>query len=86
MIVIPFSARAAFALSLGSKITNKLKLNKYNKYKKQSGKDQQTTTFLIKSLEIVYKTIYMIEDNESLCNVSNNTLMRIEMKFFYKTT
>ena len=42
LIILPISAGVACALSLGNKILHKLIINKYNKYKKQYERDQQT--------------------------------------------
>ena len=42
LIILPVLAGWACTLSLGDKILHKLILNKYNKYKKQYERDQQT--------------------------------------------
>ena len=42
LIVLPISAGIACILSLGNKILHKLIINKYNKYKKQYERDQNT--------------------------------------------
>ena len=70
LIVLPISAGIACGLSLGNKILHKLIINKYNKYKKQYERDQQT----IKSFDKLYRK--SIQDNvidkseyESLCNI-----------------
>ena len=42
LIVLPISAAIACTLSLGNKVLHKLIINKYNKYKKQYERDQQT--------------------------------------------
>ena len=42
LIVLPISAGIAGGLSLGNKVLNKLIINKYNKYKKQYERDQNT--------------------------------------------
>ena len=42
LIVLPISAGFACTLSLGNKILHKLIINKYNKYKKQYERDQNT--------------------------------------------
>ena len=69
LIVLPISAGIACTISLGNKILNKLIVNKYNKYKKQYERDQQT----IKSFDILYRK--SLQDNvidkteyENLCN------------------
>ena len=70
LIVLHISAGIACGLSLGNKILHKLIINKYNKYKKQYERDQNT----IKSFDKVYRK--SLQDNvidnteyESLCNV-----------------
>ena len=70
LIVLPISAAIACALSLGNKILHKLIINKYNKYKKQYERDQNT----IKSFDKLYRK--SLQDNvidkteyESLCNI-----------------
>ena len=42
LIILPISAGIACTISLGNKILHKLIINKYNKYKKQYERDQQT--------------------------------------------
>ena len=70
LIVLPISAGIACGLSLGNKILHKLNLNKYNKYKKQYERDQNS----IKSFDKLYRK--SLQDNvidkteyESLCNI-----------------
>ena len=70
LIILPISAGVACALSLGNKILHKLIINKYNKYKKQYERDQQT----IKSFDKLYRK--SLQDNvidkteyENLCNI-----------------
>ena len=43
LIVLPISTGIASTLSLGNKVLHKIIINRYNKYKKQFDKDQQTT-------------------------------------------
>ena len=70
LIVLPISAGIACDLSLGNKILHKLIINKYNKYKKQYERDQNTIKYFDKlyrkSLQdnVIDKTEY-----ESLCNI-----------------
>ena len=70
LIILPISAGIACTLSLGNKILHKLIINKYNKYKKQYERDQNTIEsfdkFYRKSLQdnVVDKTEY-----DSLCNI-----------------
>ena len=70
LIILPISADIACTLSLGNKILHKLIINKYNKYKKQNERDQNT----IKSFDKLYRK--SIQDDiidkteyESLCNI-----------------
>ena len=70
LIVLPISAGIACALSLGNKILHKLIINKYNKYKKQCERDQNT----IKSFDKLYRK--SLQDNvidkteyDSLCDI-----------------
>ena len=70
LIILPISAGIACTLSLGNKALHKLIINKYNKYKKQYERDQNT----IKSFDKIYRK--SLQDNvidkneyESLCNI-----------------
>ena len=70
LIILPISAGIACTLSLGNKVLHKLIINKYNKYKKQYERDQQT----IKSFDKLYRK--SLQDNiidkteyERLCNI-----------------
>ena len=70
MVVLPISAAIACSISLGNKILDKLIINKYNKYKKQYERDQNT----IKSFDKLYRK--SLQDNvidkteyDSLCNI-----------------
>ena len=70
LIVLPISAGIACVLSLGNKVLHKLIISKYNKYKKQYERDQNT----IKSFDKLYRK--SLQDNiidkteyESLCNI-----------------
>ena len=69
LIILPISAGIACGLSLGNKILHKIILNKYNKYKKQYERDQNT----IKQFDKLYRK--SLQDNvidkneyENLCN------------------
>ena len=75
LIGIPISTATACGISIGSKVLNELIINKYNKYKKQNEKFQQT----IKSFDKLYRK--SLQDNvidkseyESLCNIFTNYL------------
>ena len=70
LIILPISAGISLGLSLGNKVLHKLIINKYNKYKKQYERDQQT----IKSFDKLYRK--SLQDNvidkteyDSLCNI-----------------
>ena len=70
LIILPISAGIACTLSLGNKILHKIIINRYNKYKKQYERDQNT----IKSFDKLYTK--SLQDNiidkneyESLCNI-----------------
>ena len=70
MIVLPISAGIACGISLGNKVLHKLIINKYNKYKKQYERDQNT----IKSFDKLYRKCLqdnIIDKNEykKLCNI-----------------
>ena len=70
LIILPISAGIACALSLGNKVLHKLITNKYNKYKKQYDRDQQTN----KSFDKLYRKSSqdnIIDKNkyEGLCNI-----------------
>ena len=57
LIILPISAGIACALSLGNKILHKIIISKYNKYKKQYERDQNT----IKSFDKLYRR--SLQDN-----------------------
>ena len=83
LIVLPISAGVACGLSLGNKILHKLIINKYNKYKKQYERDQNT----IKSFDKLYRK--SLQDNvidkteyESLCNIFSKYIDENKNDFF----
>ena len=68
LIVLPISASIACNSSLGNKVLHTLIIKKYNKYKKQYERDQQT----IESFENLYRkslqdNVIDKNENESLC-------------------
>ena len=70
LIILPISAGIASTLSLGNKVLHKIIINKYDKYKKQYERDQNT----IKSFDKFHRK--PLQDNlidkteyESLCNL-----------------
>ena len=69
LIILPISAGIACTLSLGNKVLHKLIINKYNKYKKQYERDQQT----IKSFDKLFRktlqdSVIDKTEYESLCS------------------
>ena len=70
LIILPISGGIACGLSLGNKIFHKLIINKYNKYKKQYERDQNT----IKSFDKLNRNsipdnIFDKAEYENLCNI-----------------
>ena len=70
LIILPISTGIVCGLSLGNKVLHKLIINKYNKYKKQYERDQNT----IKSFDKLYRK--SVQDNvidkteyDGLCNI-----------------
>ena len=85
MIILPISAGIACTLSLGNKVFHKLTINKYNKYKKQYERHQQT----IISFDKLYRK--SLQDNiidkieyESLCNIFTNYVDENKNESFFK--
>ena len=83
LIVLPISAGFVCGLSLGNKVLQKLIINKYNKYKKQYERDQQT----IKSLDKLYRK--SLQDNiidkteyDSLCKIFTKYVDENKNEFF----
>ena len=86
LIALPISAGIACTLSLGNKVIHKLIMNKFNKYKKQYERDQQT----IKPYDNLYRK--SLQDNvfdeteyESLCNVFTKYVDENRNEFFSLT-
>ena len=69
--ILPISAGIACTLSLGNKILHKLIINKYNKYKKQHERDQNT----IKSFDKLYGK--SLQDNV----IDKNEFGSVQMNF-----
>ena len=70
LIAIPISTATACGLSIGNEVLYEIIINKYNKYKKQYGRDQNT----IKSFDKLYRK--SLQDNiidkteyDNLCNI-----------------
>ena len=70
LIAIPISSSIAFGLTITIKVTYKIVMQKYDKYKKQYDKDNQTILSFDKLYRknlmdnVIYKSEY-----ESLCNI-----------------
>ena len=70
LIVLPISAGIACGLSLGNKVLHKLIINKYNKYKKQYERDQNTIKSFDKlSRKSLQDNVIDKHEYESLCNI-----------------
>ena len=70
LIILPITAGIACILSLGNKVLHQLIINKYNKYKNQYEKDQQT----VKSFDKLYRkssqdNICHKNEYECLCSI-----------------
>ena len=70
LIILPISAGIACSLLLGNKLLHKIIVNKYNKYKKQYERDQNT----IKHFDKLYRkslqdNVFDKNEHESLCNI-----------------
>ena len=83
LIVIPTLIASACGLSSGNKVLYEITTNKYNKYKKQYEKNEQT----IKSFDKLYRK--SLQDNvidkneyESLCNIFTNYVDETENESF----
>ena len=83
LIAIPKSTAVACGISIGNKKIYEMIMNKYNKYKKQIEKDQQTT----KSFDKLYKKslqdiIFDKNEYESLCNIFPKNLEETKNESF----
>ena len=83
LIAIRISTATACGLSIGNKVIYEIIINKYNKYRKQYEKDQQT----VKSFDKLYRN--PLQDNvidkseyENLCNIFTKTLNEIKNESF----
>ena len=84
MIAIPLTAATACGLSIGNKVVYEIIKNKYNKYKKQNEKDQNT----IKCFDKLYRN--PLQDNvsdkveyESLCNIFTKCVNETKKSIFF---
>ena len=72
-IILPISAGIACTFSLGNKVLHKLIRNKYNKYKKQYERDQQTIKSFDKlNLKSLQDNIIDKNEYECLCKIFTN--------------
>ena len=86
LIILPISADIACTSSLGNKVLHKIIINKYNKYRKQYGRDQNT----IKSFDKLYRKSlqgFIIDktEYESLCNIFTRYVDENKNDSFLKT-
>ena len=86
LIILPISVGIACSLSLGNKVLHKINMNKYNEYKKQFEKEQQTVVSFDKSCRKSLQDSLVDENEyESLCNILTKNLDETKNKFFSKT-
>ena len=83
LVVLPISAGIAGTISLGNKVLHNLFINKNNKNKKQSERDQQTN----KSFDKLYRKPlqnHVIDktEYESLCNIFPKDLDEMKIDSF----
>ena len=70
LIILPISAGIACFLSLGNKVLHKFIINNYDKYKKQSERDQQTIKYFDKFYrKTLQDNLIDKTEHESLCNI-----------------
>ena len=86
LIVIPILTGIACRLSNGNEVLYEVIINKYNKYKKQFERDQQT----IKSFDEIYRkslqdNVIDKNENESLCNIFTKISEETKKESFLKT-
>ena len=87
LVILPIAAGIACTLSLGNKVLHKFIIIKYNKYKKEYERHQQT----IKSFDKLYRK--SLQDNiidkneyESLCNFfTEDMLKKLKKNLFLQT-
>ena len=79
LIVIPISAAIACGLSIGNKVFYEVILNKYDKYKKQYEKDQQTIKCFNKlNRKSLQDNVIDKNEYESLCNIFTKYVTEIK--------
>ena len=70
LIVIPISTATACGLSIGNKLIFEMVMEKYNSYKKQYQKAQQTKRSFDKQYKKVYKIFQLLKVNMNLYVIS----------------
>ena len=84
LIAIPISTATSWRLSIGNEVMYELIINKYNKYKEQYEKDQQT----FKSFDKFYRTSLqdnVIDKSEYKClyNIFDNYVDEMKNESFF---
>ena len=70
LIILPMTAGFVCSLSLGNKVLHKSIINKYNKYRKQYERDQQSIKFFDKLYRISLQgNIFDKNEYEPVCNI-----------------
>ena len=83
LIVLPISAGNACGLSLGNKVLHKLIINKYNNYKKQYERDQQTIKYFDKLYrKSLQDNVFDKTEYDSLCNIFTKYVDENKNEFF----
>ena len=85
LIVVPFSPGFACALSLAINLIHRMIIIKYNIYRKQYEKDQQSNKcFNELCRKVLQGTIFLRNENESLCDIFTKYLEESKNDIFYK--
>ena len=84
LIAIQISIATACGLSIGNNVIYEIIINKYNKYKRQYEKNQQT----IKSFDKLYRkslqdSVIDKNENESLCNIFTKYVDETKYETFF---
>ena len=70
LIAIPISTATACGLSIVNKVVHEVIINKYNKYEKQNGRDEQTTEAFDKlNRKSLQDNLFDKNEYESPCNI-----------------
>ena len=85
LLVLPMSAGIACTLSLGNNVLQTLITNKYNKHKKQYGRDQQTIKFSDKLYrKSLQGSVTDKNEYENLCNIFTKCVDENKNEPFFK--